>query len=426
MNETVHKKTITYEEASELARDKDENVRQELAARTDISPEILYFLAEDPSVEVRRIIAANDSAPRHADLILARDADNDVRFGLAEKIAKIAPGLSAKDKSKLHDMTHEALEILTRDQATRVRQILSETLKDVANVPPDVIKRLALDAEAVVSSPVLEFSPVLTDDDLIEIIETGPAKGGLGAISRRSQVNEGVADAISATDDIDAIADLLSNPSAQIREETLDDLIERAAEIDLWHAPLVARPKLSSAAASRMARFLADNLLETLQQREDLDEATLEAVKEVMLHRLGDKEVEAASNNPVQDFSSFDSLVPMALRLQQTGKLDNKIIAKAMHASDNDFVLAAVTVRSGVSEKVVQKVFSARSAKGIVSLAWKANLPMKLAFHMQQRIARIKPSEVIPPQTGEGYPLGEDEMTWQIEFFSDLTEGKKR
>ena len=37
-------------------------------------------------------------------------------------------------------MTYEALEILARDQVTRVRQILSEALKDVANAPPEVIR----------------------------------------------------------------------------------------------------------------------------------------------------------------------------------------------------------------------------------------------------------------------------------------------
>jgi len=233
-----------------------------------------------------------------------------------------------------------------------------------------------------------------------------------------------VSDAIAATDDIEAIADLLANDSAQIREETLDNLIERAPEIDLWHAPLVSRPKLSEGAAARMAQFLADNLLESLQQRDDLDKETLEAVKEVAMHRLAGKETDAP-NDPNLDFSDFNSLIPMAERLQQTGKLDDKIISNALQASDNDFVLAAMSVRSGIPSDVVRKVFSERSAKGVVALSWKANLPMKLAFNLQHRIARIMPNEVIPPQEGDIYPLSKDDMMWQIEFFSDLVSGKQ-
>ena len=45
---------ISYDEAKKLARAKDPRVRQELAEREDIRPEILYFLAEDKRAEVRR------------------------------------------------------------------------------------------------------------------------------------------------------------------------------------------------------------------------------------------------------------------------------------------------------------------------------------------------------------------------------------
>ncbi len=286
MNPKTEAEKADYKRDRELARHEDPKVRLTLAARQDIRPEILYFLAEDPSPEVRRTIAVNAAAPRQADIILARDKDEDVRTGLVEKIAKIAPGLSPDERDKIRLATFETLDVLARDQVTRVRQILSETLKDVAGAPPELINRLARDSEAVVASPVLEFSPVLTDEDLLEIIKIVPAKGGLSAISRRSQVNENIADAIAATDDVEAIADLLSNPSAQLREETLDDLVERSPSIELWHAPLVGRPKLPARCATRMAHFIADNLLDVLQEREDLDAETLEAVNTLVSHLI--------------------------------------------------------------------------------------------------------------------------------------------
>ena len=39
-------KPLTYEEARGLARDEGLDVRRDLAARSDVEPEILYFLAE--------------------------------------------------------------------------------------------------------------------------------------------------------------------------------------------------------------------------------------------------------------------------------------------------------------------------------------------------------------------------------------------
>ena len=52
-------------------------------------------------------------------------------------------------------------------------------------------------------------------------------------------------------------------------------------------------------------------------------------------------------------------------------------------------------------------------------MAWRAALPAKMAVQLQQRMGRIAPSEIVAPE-GDDYPLVEDEMNWQIEFFTDL------
>jgi len=69
---------------------------------------------------------------------------------------------------------------------------------------------------------VLEFLPVLTDDDLLDTISSDLLKGALSSIFRRAHVSEIVVDAVVDKDDTDAISELLANPNAQIREETLD------------------------------------------------------------------------------------------------------------------------------------------------------------------------------------------------------------
>ena len=76
---------------------------------------------------------------------MALDSDADVRGGLAQKIAHVAPDLSAEASEKVRVQTYEALEMLANDQITKVRAILSEALKDVVDAPPDIIKRLAND-----------------------------------------------------------------------------------------------------------------------------------------------------------------------------------------------------------------------------------------------------------------------------------------
>ncbi len=411
---------LSYERARELAQSGDPEVRRRLAARDDVVPEILYYLAEDPSVEVRREIANNRSAPAQANLMLATDADVAVRSRLAQKISMVAPGLTAAEQDRLRRMSYETLQLLARDQVTRVRQLLSEALKDIAHAPPDVIRRLARDAELAVAGPVLENSPVLTDDDLLEIIATQPVAGALSAISRRPEVRARVADAIAASDDAEAIADLLANPCAQIREETLDGLIERAPQHEKWHGPLVNRPHLPARAAARLARFVADSLMQRLEERHDLDPETAAAVAAAVHKRLEERGPPEARPAGAAACVPVDSAADLARQMQSGGGLDDKVLAQALAANDREFVVGALAARAGVPLEVAQKIVVTQSPKGLVSLAWKADVPMPLAVQLQVKLARIPPSDVLGPVRDAPYPLAEEEMAWQLKFFSSL------
>jgi hypothetical protein len=174
---------IDYEESKQLAASPDTTDRVELAHHSQARPEALYYLASDRDAGVRAAVAANEATPVQADLILARDRDDRVRVDLATKIARLTPDLSAEQHQRMREITYEVLEILVRDQVTRVRQVIADVLKDVANVPPDVIRSLARDSEIVVAGPVLRFSPVLTDEDLLQIIQNAPIPGALVAIA---------------------------------------------------------------------------------------------------------------------------------------------------------------------------------------------------------------------------------------------------
>jgi uncharacterized protein (DUF2336 family) len=388
-------------------------VRADLAARSDIRPEVLYFLAADSSPEVRRRTAVNARTPAQADLMLARDSDETVRRDLAAKVARLMPQLGEQDQEQAQRYVVETLELLARDHATRVRQVLADALRDLIDAPPSVIQRLARDTEAVVACPVLEFSPLLADRDLIEIIGEGCASGKLKAISRRRGLGETLADAIVGTEDRDAIAALLVNASAQIREETLDSLVDQAREVKPWHEPLVGRPKLSPGMVRKLAAFVADNLLRKLQNREELDRETAKRVAEEVHRRLADgAEADGEARETPKD---------LAWRLQSTGQLDDEVLLQALARGDRALMREALVLRTGMDEATVDRILGAGSAKGVTALAWKAGLGMRVATQLQLHMGGILPSDVLNARDGVDYPLTPDEMDWQLGFFQTLS-----
>jgi len=431
---------IEYEDARDLARHPDMQVRRKLARRADVKPEILYYLAGDKAAEVRRAIAANAATPGQADLILARDADEMVRADLAGKIARIAPHLSNADQGKLRDIALEVLDILTRDEAVRVRRIIAETLKDVAQAPPDVIRRLAHDPDSSVAAPVLQFSPLLSEADLVAIIDSASQDdkrgGAVSAIARRAGLTSRVSDVISESRNVDAVAALLANPSAQIREETLDLLADRAKPQKPWHAPFVRRAALPRSTATKLAGFVADSLLSVLMKRDDLPAETLNAVSQVVRKRIAagetlravddaarDAEAAADPGNKLLDRNLLREggprLAEYVQRLYLKGELSEDALDEALSVGNSEFLSLSLAYKAGVAPTVVSRIVAAHSAKGMTALAWKAGLSMRFAIKLQSRLAGVAPSEIIPAKYGTDYPLTPDEMTWLLSFFSE-------
>ncbi|MBI2255449.1 MAG: DUF2336 domain-containing protein [Proteobacteria bacterium] len=398
---------MDYEEAKRLAAAGSDSQRRALAARNDIRPEILYFLAEDKSADVRRAIAGNDATPRQADLLLARDMDLSVRELLAQKIARLAPQLSQEARTQIRDLTIEVLETLARDQAMKVRRIVAEALKDLTDAPAHIIQELARDLEIKVAGPVLQYSPILTDDDLLEIISSGPIRGALTAIAKRRRVGDRLADAIvsaavEAPEETDTITDLLNNRSAQIREETLDLILEKAPAIEEWQEPLVNRPLLPMNAVKRLAEFVSSSLFDLLTSRPDLDKSTAKAVAKAVKKRLAAeaKQKEAGDSPappPPGDEDAMNAAIAGGKREQVT------------EALGRDAKLDGV---------IVKKIMTSMSAKAVTALAWKAKLSMRQALQLQLKIAGIPPHQVLNPRGGSDYPLTEREMEWQLELFT--------
>lgn len=399
---------ISYEDSKRLARAEDTGGRRKLAANQRVRPELLYFLADDPEPEVRREIAANPSTPVQADLILARDGDESVRHDLALKIARLAPDLNADQQSEAAHRAAQVLEILVRDQLTQIRRILADALKDLPTAPVGAIRRLARDPEIEVAGPILQFSPLLNDEDLLEIIGAQPIAGALSAIARRQGLAAPVVDSIVAADDISAITALLDNRSAQIREETLDLIVNNAPPVEPWHGPLVRRPKLSSDAIVRISRFVADSLIQLLQQRADLDPETTRHLGAVIEQRLAKTEERLPPPTPVEE----------ARHLHSAGDLTEERLTDALGGGQRAFLIEALALLSAMPRSAVDRVLSSQSNKAVTALSWKAGLSMRFAVALQNRVAHIPPSALLNARNGIDYPLSEDDMIWQLEFFA--------
>lgn len=400
---------LRYEDARAALESHNLNARRELAGRADAPPETLYYLANDENAEVRTLVASNPSTPLQANERLVNDTEVEVRAELARKIGRLVPDLEKNELRVMSDRVLAMLEKLAGDEVARVRQIVAEEIKSCPNIPKRLAVKLARDAELMVCAPVLEYSPLLSDADLTEIIATSRVHGALEAIARRRSLDGSLADAIVATLEIPAIAQLLANPDAEIRENTLDRIIADAASIEAWHLPLVTRPALSLRAVRRIAVFVSRSLIDELALRQNIDEETEQYLKARAQERIED-DVQKARSSP------GDAVVGI-YRAFKTGKLGDDIIAKAATLQQKEAVTLALALKTETNEKLVAQIIDAKSGKGITALCWRAGLAMRTALAIQIFVASIPPNERILPRGGIDYPMEESEMLWHLNYF---------
>lgn len=404
---------ITYEQAKTFARAKDPDVRSELASRDDVQPEILYFLSEDEHAEVRRQVAANNATPRQADLVLTRDKDDEVRCDLALKIGRLIPGISQMQNERLQEATLEVLQILARDQLPRVRAIIAEEIKHATKVPQPVINKLARDVELIVAAPILEYSPLLADHDLLEIIHAGVAKGGLSAIARRTKVSQKLAEAIFDAGDIAASASLLANPNVKLKSSTLDKVAGTAEQHEPLHEPLARRPELSVGAIRRITAFVSSAILQVLQNEHELDDDTAKVVNEAVKKRLKQEEA-----NPAQ----AETAAAKVRKLEELGKLTEETIVQSAETGQRGFVGEALALKAEVPIGAINKMLDSRSGKAMTAASWKAGLSARGAMKLQQLVARVPANSMIHARDGVKYALSETEMEWFLTYFRELVE----
>ena len=411
---------VDYDRAINIVRGDNVEERMELASNPRTPPEFLYYLSEDPDIGVRRAVGENRSTPNKADVNLSKDDDISVRCAVARKI--VGDGLDAESRRDMWRMGYTILETLMRDNMVKVRRILAEAFKSDANAPHQTVLGLARDEEETVAAPVLRESPVLTDEDMVTIIEDGASGWAEQAIAGRDSLSPDLADTLVEQGDASAAAKVIANPGSTLSETALEALVERSATEKELQPPLVERKDMSGGLLTKLAKFVATPLLKTLCGRQDLDQQSVRAINSAIEQRPDKPAVRAAtaeSGGASSDAENSDAASPKARarKLFKDGSLTDDVVALALERWENDFVMAALALRGGIPFDKVRRMVRVQSARTIVALAWKAGLTARFAMDLQRQLANIPPTKIVNARDGVDYALSTSEMEKQLSLF---------
>ncbi|HXD46852.1 MAG TPA: DUF2336 domain-containing protein [Pseudolabrys sp.] len=156
-----------------------------------------------------------------------------------------------------------AMIMLLDDPSPLVRQAMSEVFASSQKAPPVVVRALAAD-QFEVAQPLIERSPLLADEDLVDLVAAGKPQSQL-VIAGRPLLTVTVAAALADMATPEACLALLENGDADITLASVDRIIDRFGHLapirenllDRDDLPMAMRQSLLSKLSRTLAGFVA-------------------------------------------------------------------------------------------------------------------------------------------------------------------------
>ncbi|WP_201153766.1 DUF2336 domain-containing protein [Rhodothalassium salexigens] len=297
---------------------------------------------------------------------LLTDPSVDNRAGTAEKLGRVLENTRLSDSERR--IAEDIFRTLARDMEVRVRQALSESIRHNPDVPHDIAEGLARDV-AEVATPVLESSAVLTDADLMDIVQSKPVEYS-AAIARRSTVSEAVSDALAETGDVDVIATLMGNDGAQIADATFDKVVDRHGDDPRVNDPMIGRRHLPLRTAERLVALVSDQLRQRLLTRHELP---ADVAADILTTGR-----ERATMGLVGPLAGQTDVMTLVDALHANGRLTDTIIIRALCMGDTVFFETALAKRAGIPVSNAFKLIHDKGDLAMERLFESAEMPEDL------------------------------------------------
>jgi uncharacterized protein (DUF2336 family) len=257
-----------------------------------------------------------------------------------------------------------ALLMLLDDPSPLVRQAMAEVFCRTPDAPPAIIAALAAD-QASVALPILEFSPLLIDADLVDIVATGNSETQC-AIARRAGLPASIGAAIAEVGSPAATLELIENPAAALAPFSLDRIVERHGHLAAIREALLALDDLPAATRLTLVDKLSNTLAQFVTAREWLSPDRAE--------RVAVEARERATIN-VAARTRGEEMMALVRHLRAAGQLNTSLILRALLSGNMELFEAALTELSCLPASRVAALVHDRGGTSLNALLAKAGLP---------------------------------------------------
>lgn len=247
---------------------------------------------------------------------LLADRTTRAQVDVAAKLAKqFAADGHAALTSPQQQIAQDIFRLLMTRSEMIVRAMLAMNLSQTDKLPKDIAMKMAQDTNIEVAGPVLQYSDVLDEEDLAEIIGSMVDSTRLQAIARRDEVPETISDMLVSTNLEVVVATLVQNEGARISEQTFNDIIQHHRNNPEVVESIFQRSTVPVAVIDKVVGTLSQKMRTEMEKKYgNLNH--MKAMKAAL-----EQSLEAASLKMMGFTSNDRELMRMIRQLEKTGKL---------------------------------------------------------------------------------------------------------
>ncbi len=284
------------------------------------------------------------------------------------------------------DIACDIIRMLARDVELRVRKTLSENLRNCQSLPHDIALKLAHDVQEV-ALPMLEFSSVLTDEDLLEIIRSTSNVGKLIAISRRNNASEALSGELINTSNEPVVVSLFSNGTAKIAQGSLEYAFNQFKNSGKVIGALINRGDLSLSVVEKILNAVSAQIREELVSTHKLDENKAAILTRIgqekitlgLLNEVDEEEALQAKKNaqikPINNDIKSTQTENLVNHLFKEGRLSESLILRSLCEGNLQFFELAMARLAGIPVINAKTLLKDGNAVALKSLWKRAKMP---------------------------------------------------
>lgn len=301
-----------------------------------------------------------------------------VKQQITEKITNYLDCNAFQEDEK--KIAHDIIDIMVKDTDKEIRKIVSKNLKTYAELSHTASITLASDAEDEVALPIIEYSGVLQESDILHLVESSKKISRLVAVTKRKDISEAISDKIVDRGIEEVTTSLIQNKNAKINDSTTSKIIKLHGQSENLVTTLINRGGLSPVTVEKLVAVVSEEVKRKLI-------ADLKLPSEVAIDITNSSQEEMISKSFSVSFNKKQA-ADLIEHLHSNGKLTQSIILRSLCKGDVMFFALAMAKIAKIPEQFAENMVFHEGATSLAALYKKADMP-KGCFEAVNILLRI-------------------------------------